>query len=46
MFDKKQADFHHHYTFMFIVYGYILWLWHRWTILQNKTSNKSEEVNE
>ncbi len=46
IFDKKQADFHHHYTFMFIVYGYILWLWHRWTILQNKKHKKSTEVDE
>ena len=46
MFDKQQADFHHHYTFMFIVYGYILWLWHRWTIIQNANQKKDKSVDE
>ncbi|MCX6186115.1 MAG: archaeosortase/exosortase family protein [Bacteroidetes bacterium] len=46
MFDKQQADFHHHYTFMFIVYGYILWLWHRWTIIQNANQKKDIGVDE
>jgi exosortase/archaeosortase family protein len=46
MFDKQQADFHHHYTFMFIVYGYILWLWHRWTIIQNANQKKDISVDE
>ena len=44
MFSREQADFHHHYTFMFIVYGYILWLWHRWTIIQApKESDESQK---
>ncbi len=46
MFDKQQADFHHHYTFMFIVYGYILWLWHRWTIIQNANQKKDISLDE
>jgi exosortase/archaeosortase family protein len=43
LFDKEQANFHHHYTFMFIIYGYILWLWHRWTILQSFNMNAENE---
>jgi exosortase/archaeosortase family protein len=44
MFNREQADFHHHYTFMFIIYGYILWLWHRWTVIQApEKSNESKE---
>lgn len=42
MFSREQADFHHHYTFMFIVYGYILWLWYKWTILQTPTTEENE----
>ncbi len=43
MFNREQAEFHHHYTFMFVVYGYILWLWHKWTTMQNTNKQKEDE---
>ncbi len=43
MFSREYADFHHHYTFMFIVYGYIIWLWHRWTIIQAPSNENDSE---
>jgi exosortase/archaeosortase family protein len=43
MFNREQAEFHHHYSFMFLVYGYILWLWYKWTVIQElKKSNESK----
>jgi exosortase/archaeosortase family protein len=43
MFDREQANFHHHYTFMFIIYGYILWLWYKWTVIQSLNQNVENE---